>query len=174
VQRMPLTPRLPLSGHLALFLAALCPILGCASSAAGTSSRGLKPDASDPVERRSSVVVAVSPTDDSRPSAFVDEEYISLLSTAIDEQWHGWSRQARRPVVMQLVLGWDGRMESLAFRSRSGDPAMDKAALKIVIDAYTRVVTREFRLYFQEDYVKRRCLSCTATVTVTLKTEANE
>lgn len=146
---------------------------GYACATHSTHKGTQRSDRSEPPDKLPSVTVVVSPADEKSPMVFVDEEYLDELSAAIREDWHGRHLQLSRPITLQLELRWDGRLESFAFRAPSGDSQLDNAALTTVVTAHARTVMRQFRLYTQDNGVKRRCLSCIASVLVTLSAAAN-
>jgi hypothetical protein len=121
------------------------------------------------------VVVTVAPLGESGRAVFVDEEYVSLLTALIRGEWASAKtrRQLVRPVTIELVLGSDGGIQSVSVTSKT-EPSDEgvgqaSAALESVLNAHRGTLTGAWRLYTEEEGVRRTCFSCTAKLIVTFK-----
>jgi len=157
---------------LLLFIAVTLPVLAaCGSHHVRSANEVAKAVPQSVLSPRATVTVA--PRTEAGQAILVDEEYISSLTLFVRRAWteSRSSAQLVHPITVEVVLEWDGDIQSVSIVSeiKSDPDDMPRAseAIESVFNGHLQTHTGKWLLYTDDNGVRRRCMSCTGKILVT-------
>lgn len=160
------------SRYLLLFIAVTLPVLvACGSHHVRSDNELIKAGPQSLLSPRATVTVA--PQTEAGQAILVDEEYISSLSQFVRRAWteSKASAQLVHPITVEVVLEWDGDIQSVSIVSEikpdPDDMRRASEAIESVFNGHLQTHTGRWLLYTDDHGVRRRCMSCTAKILVT-------
>jgi hypothetical protein len=164
--------RTPCARYLLLFIAATLPdLLACGSHHVRAGSEATKAVPSSVTGPRATVTV--TPRIEAGQAILVDEEYISSLTLFIRRAWgeSKASAQLVHPITVEVVLKWDGYIQSVSIVSELKPDPEDmrwaSEAIESVFSGHLQTHTGQSLLYAEDNGVRRRCMACTGRILVT-------